>query len=165
VVAAWLVAATGACGYKVASVNRPKVGFRTVCVVPLENKTTAFEVEQILTRSLVHSLVEKSGYQVVNQPAQADALFSGSVLYLTATPVIFAQETFGSTYLVTLNAKVQLQDRQTGKVIFKNDNYVFREQYQINVDVKNFFTELNPALERIAADFASSVVSTLMEGF
>ena len=44
-------------------------------------------------------------------------------------------------------------------------SYLFREQYVINVDVRNFFSELNPALGRIADDFAASVVTTVLESF
>ena len=57
------------------------------------------------------------------------------------------------------------REQQSGKILFKNDEYIFREQYIINVDVKNFFSELNPALGRIADDFAASVVTTVLEGF
>ena len=42
---------------------------------------------------------------------------------------------------------------------------MFRDQYVINVDVENFFSELNPALERIGQDFAASVVVGILEGF
>ena len=42
-----------ACGYRVASRNRVAPNIRTIAVLPFENETTTFEVEQILTRSLV----------------------------------------------------------------------------------------------------------------
>ena len=139
--------------------------FHTLAVLPLENKTTTSEVEQILTRSLVRAFVEKSSYRVINDPSQADAVLRGVVSRLSASPVIFRRGTFGSTFLVTLQAQVELQDQRSGKVLYKNDGYIFREQYQINVDVENFFSELNPALGRVAGDFASSVVTTLLESY
>ncbi len=154
-----------ACGYRVASTNRLDPNIRKISVLPLKNETTTFEVEQILTRALVRAFVERSSLVMVNEPSDADAVLTGVVSALNANPVVFGQETFGSTFLVTLNARVELRDRKTGKVLFKNDNYVFREQYVINVDVKNFFSELNPALGRIAEDFSSSVVSTILEGY
>ncbi len=152
------------CGYKTASASRSLKG-QSIAVVPLLNKTTTFEVEQILTRAVVRSLVEKSSYRIVQDPSQADVVLRGEILSVMATPVIFGRETFGTAFLVALNAKVELKDRRTGKLLFKNDNYLFREQYEINADVKSFFSELNPALERIAADFGSSVVSTILEDF
>lgn len=153
------------CGYRVASRNRILPSVTTLSILPLENETTTFEVEQILTRSLVQAFVERSGIRIVNDPGQADAVLKGVVSGLTATPVTFGRETFGSTFLVSLNARVEIVEQRTGKVLFKNDHYVFREQYVINVDVKNFFSELNPALDRMARDFASSVVMTFLEGY
>lgn len=153
------------CGYRVASKNRISMKIRTLSVLPLENETTTFEVEQILTRSLARAFVERSRIRVINDPSRADAVLKGVVSSVRAIPLTFGQETFGSTFLVTLRARVELQDQRTGDVLFKKDNYVFRDQYVINVDVKNFFSELNPAIGRIASDFASSVVTTILEGY
>jgi len=153
-----------ACGYKTAAATRSLKG-QSIAVEPLINRTTTFEVEQTLTRAVVRNLVEKSSYRVVQDPSRADVVLRGEILSVMATPVIFGRETFGTAFLVTLNAKVELKDRKTGKLLFKNDSYLFREQYEINADVKSFFSELNPALERMASDFASSVVSTVLEDF
>ena len=163
--AAVFLGAISGCGYRVASKNRLSPQFRTLAVLPLENKTTTSEVEQILTRSLVRAFVEKSAYQLINDPSKADAVLRGVVSGLRASPVIFRRGTFGSTFLVTLQAQVELEDQRSGEILYKNDGYIFREQYQINVDVENFFSELNPALGRVAGDFASSVVTTLLESF
>ncbi len=160
-----LLATQVACGYKVASNNRNAPDIGTLAVLPLENKTTTFEVEQILTRSLVRAFIEKSSYDVVSDPSQADAVFQGVISQVSANPVIFGEQTFGSTFLVTVVGRVELRERETSKLLFENNNFIFREQYVINVDVRNFFSELNPALERIADDFASSVVTTILEGF
>jgi hypothetical protein len=153
------------CGYRVASKIRLPTRITAIAVLPFENETTTFKVEQVLTQSVIRALVEKSSYWVTRDPAEADGILQGVISRVTANPVIFGEETFGSTFLVTLNARVELRERQTGKILFKNDEYIFREQYIINVDVKNFFSELNPALARIADDFGSSVVTTILEGF
>jgi hypothetical protein len=50
-------------------------------------------------------------------------------------------------------------------VLFSNNQYIFREQYIVNIDVKNFFSEMNPALDRIATDFAAAVVASIVDGF
>ena len=154
-----------ACGYKVATQNRVAPDIGTLAIEPLENRTTTFEVEQILTRSLVRTFVQKSSYDVVSDSSQADAVFRGTISQVSANPVIFGEETFGSTFLVTLVGRVELRERETAKLLYENNDFIFREQYVINVDVRNFFSELNPALGRIADDFASSVVTTILETF
>ncbi len=159
------LAALVGCGYKSAASQRMDWGVRTLAVLPLENRSTTYEVEQILTRQLVHALVEKSSFKIVSDASQADAVLSGSVIRLTANPVIFGPATLGSTFLVTMGVQVELKDRTTGRILYSNNSYVFREQYQINPDVENFFSERNPAIERIAGDFANAVVTTILEAF
>jgi len=159
----WLLLIAG-CGYRVASRTRVNQS-RSIAVVPLDNTTTFFEVEQILTRALVRELVESTGYEVENRPERAEAVIEGVVTRLNARPVTFGSSSFGSTFLVTLQLSIRVTERASGRILFENPSFVFREQYVINVDVENFFTELNPALERIASDAASSVVTTLRESF
>lgn len=164
-VALALLLVTLSCGYRVATKNRLSPSFRSVAVVPLTNETTTFEVEQILTRALVHELVQRSDFDVRNDASQAEAVLEGSVFRLSANPVTFGRAAFGSTFLVTLHARVALKERQTGRILFQNNNYIFREQYVISNEVETFFSELNPALDRIGKDFAASVVSTILEDF
>ena len=160
-----VLTAFSGCGYRVASSNRLPIGITAIAVLPFENETTTFKVEQMLTQSVIRAFVERSPYRVTRDPADADSILQGVIFRVTANPVIFGEETFGTTFLVTLHARVELKERRTDKVLFKNDGYIFREQYIINVDVENFFSELNPALGRIADDFGSSVVTTVVEGF
>ncbi len=165
VLAVVIVAGLSAGCYKPASSNRLPLDIGSVAVTPLVNETSFFAVEQILTRSLARSFVEKTRYRVVSQAGEADAVMSGAISRLSASAVTFGSGSFGSTFLVTLTARVELKDRRSGKVLFKNDRFTFREQYVISADIQNFFSEENPALERIASDFASSVVTSVLEGF
>ncbi len=160
-----LALAAGACGYRVASHNRIQRPFHTLLVKPLENQTTSYEIEQILTRSLVSEFVKRTDYSIVEDESRADAVLEGSVTRVTVSPVTFARSAFASTFLVTVYAAVRLKDEKSGKVLFSNNRYIFREQYIVNVDVKNFFSEMNPALHRIADDFAASVVGSIVDGF
>jgi hypothetical protein len=40
----------------------------------------------------------------------------------------------------------------------------FEGEYELSDDPESFFNEENPAVERIAKDFAQTVISTIMEG-
>lgn len=154
-----------ACGYRAASKNRLDTGHKLIAVVPLENRTSTFEVEQILTGSLVREFIQRSNYELVNDPETADWELGGAVLQVRVSPVAYVQASFGSTFLVTLRASIYLMDRNSREFLYQNNSYIFREQYVINIDLENFFTELNPALRRIADDFASSVVTSIVEAF
>ena len=154
-----------ACGYRAVSHNRLPPSIQSIAVMPLENQTSFFEVEQILTQALQRAFVERSEYRVVNDSSKADAVLKGTVSQMSANPVLFGGDIFGSTFLVTLSASIELRERRTGKILFENDQYIFREQYVINADIESFFSELNPAVRRIARDFASSVAVTIIENF
>ena len=86
-------------------------GPKSIAVVALENRTGTFEVEQILTGALIREFVQRSDYKVVNDPGDADWEMGGSVLLVRVSPVAFGQASFGSTFLVTLQASIYLQDR------------------------------------------------------
>ena len=60
--------------------------------------------------------------------------------------------------------KVSLTSK-TGKVLWDNPNYMYREQYQVSRDTSSFFDESNPAFLRVAREFAKSLVSNMMEAY
>jgi len=53
----------------------------------------------------------------------------------------------------------------SGHVLFENQNYSFRQQYQVSREVTSFFEEGTPALQRLSQDFARTLVSDILEGF
>jgi hypothetical protein len=102
---------------------------------------------------------------VIDNPSRADFVLDGVISRVRVSPVTFGRGSFASAFLVTLQARVRFLNRNTGEILYQNNAYIFREQYVINVQIENFFSELNPALDRISEDFASSVVSSIMEDF
>ena len=167
-------AAWGAgCGYHVAgrSNSLPK-SIHVIAVPALENKTTSYRIEQRLTTATVHEFLAKTSYRVVPDPASGDAVLRGKVLSLEAVPLLFDTATGRATaMLVTLKCEITFEERETGKVLYHTDNFVFRNQYEISTDpgnpdsVKNFFEEQDPALDRMARDFAERLVAAIVENY
>jgi hypothetical protein len=58
-----------------------------------------------------------------------------------------------------------LEESGTKRVIYQNDNYLFRQPYEISTDPAKFFDEQGPALERMSRDFAARLVSDVLENF
>jgi hypothetical protein len=50
-------------------------------------------------------------------------------------------------------------------VLYRNDALSFREQYQSTQDLSGFIREDQPAVQRIARDFAQTVVGDMLESF
>lgn len=155
------------CGYHVAgrtTLLPPNV--KTIAVVALENHTNQYRIEQRLTEALVRELLARTSFRVVPDPKQADAVLRGSILSLDANAVVF-DSTSGrtTTMLLTMRCEVTLQERETQKMLYRNDNFLFRDEYQITTDLKSFFQERDPALDRMARAFAERLVATVVEGF
>jgi outer membrane lipopolysaccharide assembly protein LptE/RlpB len=161
------------CGYHVAgrSDSLPK-SIHTIAVPALENKTNSYRIEQRLTTATVHEFLAKTSYRVVADPADGEAVLRGKVLSLEAVPLLFDTATGrATTMLVTLKCEVTFEERATGKILYHTDDFVFRNQYEISTDannpnsLKNFFEEQDPALDRMAKDFAARLVAAVVENY
>jgi outer membrane lipopolysaccharide assembly protein LptE/RlpB len=161
------------CGYHVAGRSEalPK-SIHVIAVPALENKTSSYRIEQKLTSATIHEFLAKTSYRVVSDPANGDAVLRGKVLSLEAVPLLFDTATGRATaMLITVKCEVTFEERETGKVLYHTDNFVFRNQYEISTDVtnpnaiKSFFEEQDPALDRLAQDFATRLVSAVTENY
>jgi outer membrane lipopolysaccharide assembly protein LptE/RlpB len=161
------------CGYHVAgrSDSLPKT-IHVIAVPALENKTTSYRIEQRLTTATVHEFLAKTSYRVVPDPANGDAVLRGKVVSLEAVPLLFDTKTGrATTMLITLKCEITFEERETGKVLYHTDNFIFRNQYEISTDVndpssiKDFFEEQDPALDRMAQDFAARLVAAVIENY
>lgn len=166
--ASLLASALGSgCGYHVAgrSSALPK-SIHVIAVPALENKTASYRIEQKLTTATVHELLAKTSYRVVPDPANGDAVLRGKVLSLEAAPLLFDAATGrATTMLVTVKCEITFEERESGKILYHTDNFLFRNQYEISMDVKSFFEEQDPALDRLAQDFAARLVAAVTENY
>ena len=60
---------------------------------------------------------------------------------------------------------MRLEDLHSHKVLFSNNNYIFREQYQVNESPSALFEEDKPALDRLSRDLARTLVTAILETF
>jgi len=159
--------AATACGYKTtAKATRLPTGLHTIAIPGFVNQTQTYRVEQILTGAVVREFVSRTHYRVLNEEsADADAVLHGTVVSTELAPVTYDSRTGrASSGLVTVNLRVSLVDRK-GKILFENQNYRFREQYQISREISSFFEEESPAVERMSRDFARTLVSSILEAY
>jgi outer membrane lipopolysaccharide assembly protein LptE/RlpB len=162
-----LVLLLAGCGYHVTgrSDALPK-SIHVIAVPALENKTTSYRIEQRLTAATVHEFLAKTTYRVISDPASGDAVLRGKVLSLEAVPLLFDTATGrATTMLVSVKCEVTFEERETGKVLYHTDNFLFRNQYEISTEVKSFFEEQDPALDRLAQDFAARLVAAVTENY
>jgi lipopolysaccharide assembly LptE-like protein len=193
------------CGYHVAgrTSELPK-SIHVIAVPAMENKTTTFKIEQKLTAAAIHEFLAKTTYKIVSDPNGGDAVLTAKVVSLEVLPLLFQSTTTttkttpgqtpqpnaqtpspqiaqATAMTVTMRCEVTFTERDTDKVLYHTDNFVFRNQYQLastgidpttglpitptKAQVESFFQEGDPALDRMARDFASRLVSAVLENF
>lgn len=157
----------GGCGYHVAGrAARLPETWKTIAIPAFVNKTTRYRIEQRLTEAVIREFITRTKYRIVQDQGSADAVLHGDVVSIETAPVLFNSTTGEvTTMLVTVHVKVELDDNSTHKTVYKNDDVVFRNEYQISSDVQSFFQEEGPALQRMARDFAAQLVSNVVENF
>lgn len=159
--------AAGGCGYHVAghSSNLP-TDWTTIAVPTFKNDTVQYRIEQLFTEAVIREFITRTKYHVVSDPQSADAVLHGEILSIDTSPILFNANTGQvTTMLVTVHARVVLQGAKSEKPVYQNKDMVFRSEYQIPSDVNTFFQQEDPALQRMAHDFASGLVANILEGF
>jgi outer membrane lipopolysaccharide assembly protein LptE/RlpB len=156
-----------ACGYHVAGrVTGAPAEWHTIAIPAFKNDTTHDRIEQRFTEAVIREFISRTKYRVVQDPTSADAVLHGEILQIDTSPVLFNATTGEVTaMLVTVQAKVELDDAVSKKPVYQNADMTFRDEYQISSDPQSFFNEEDPALGRMSRDFASHCVATSLEGF
>ncbi len=156
-----------ACGYHtVGKGNVLPDHVKTIAIPAFLNETQTYKLEQMLTGAVVREFTTRANYRIVpNADDDTDATLRGTVLSAATAPSTYDATTGRvASVLVTVNMKVALTGRD-GRMLYENEQYQFREQYQVSQGFASFFQEDTPALERLSQDFARTLVSNILEGF
>jgi lipopolysaccharide assembly LptE-like protein len=156
-----------ACGYHVAGkTSQLPSEWSTIAVPAFKNDTTRYRIEQRFTEAVIREFISRTKYRIIQDTAGADGVLYGEIVSIETNPVLFNSTTGEvTTMIVTVHTKVRLMDNFTSKAVYQNADMVFRDEYQISTDVPSFFEEQSPALGRMSRDFASRLVSNVMENF
>ena len=138
----------------------------TIAVPAFANKTSSYRLEQRLTGAVIHEFLARTAYRVISDPASADAVLHGEVSSIESVVATYDSITGrATTMLVTVHIRVWLVNSDDKKELYRNNDFVFRQPYEISTDVASFFDEQSPALERLSGDFARQLVSAILEKF
>ncbi|MGH9456693.1 MAG: LPS assembly lipoprotein LptE [Thermoanaerobaculia bacterium] len=159
---------TAACGYAlVGRANFLPPEIQTIQVPAFVNRTTRVELEQRVTQAVAEEMVSRGRLRLVSVASDADAILRGVIQSFGISPVSFDAEGRATRYQTIVTAAIELVDHREGKdtVLWKNDQYIFREAYDIDPGAADAFDQETRAIQQIAERFAESVVASLLEGF
>jgi hypothetical protein len=158
-----LVLDAAACGYRLSgSVQPPPDGISSLGIPTFTNQTRQFKLEQRITKAVLKEFATRTRIPISSRANGVEAVLVGEIKDLRSSPEAFGTDAFGSAFLVTVQISVKLVRLKDNAVIYENPDYVFREHYVLNSKVTQFFSEENPALERLAHDFAAGLASTIL---
>lgn len=159
------------CGYSLAGRGSFLPAYiRNIGVPPFTNSTSVFDVDRRVTEHVRAELTGRGKYKVFPTEAGNDAVLTGEISSIAVAPVSFNQQQQASRYALIMSARVEFKDLKTGKVLWSNPALQFREEFEPSTgtsvsDASAFFGQDKDALDRMATEFARSVVSALLEAF
>jgi hypothetical protein len=165
------VISSAGCGYTLAGRGSflPET-IRTIGVPLFTNTTPVFDVERRLTERVRSEFIGRGNYRVLPEAAGADAVLTGEITSITLTPSSFNEQQQATRYSIVVTTRLEFRDVKADKVLWSNPAWQFREEYELSnvasaTDVNAFFGQEANALDRIAQNFARSVVSAILEAF
>ncbi|HEX5474919.1 MAG TPA: LPS assembly lipoprotein LptE [Vicinamibacterales bacterium] len=159
------------CGYSLAGRGSFLPPYIQRIGVPLfANHTPVFDVERRITERVRSELLGRGKYAVVPDTTGVDAILTGDITSITITPSAFDDQQQATRYVLTLVANLEFKDLKANKVLWSNPAMQYREEYDVTTatsatDPNAFFGQDVNALDRIATEFARSVVSAILEAF
>jgi len=159
-----LISLGAGCGYKVSGSGKylPEE-LKTVAIPDFDNKTTKAEAEQFVTYAIRDEFIKRSSMKLVDRTDQADALLEGEITRFSVKPLSYSYIGSANQYTVSITLKVTFTNLKTNGIIYRNNNMVFTEDYEI--ESGDFFSQETEAIEKIAGQFARGIVSALLENY
>ena len=149
--------------YKPVTKNQLPKHIRTVAVPAFQNTALRYKIEHRFTDAVMNELIRRGrGLRVQSERKGADAVVDGVVKSFEFGGVLLDDRGRARIFEVTIRVAVTVRDQVENRVLYDNQNYVFRGEFEFANDPRNFFSEEDPAVQRMARSFAESIVSTLI---
>jgi len=130
-----------------------------------EARALRYRVSSRFTEAVSKEIIRRGGgLKVQGATEGADAVVEGTVRDFSFSGVLLDREGRARVYEITIVSAVTIRDLKENKVLYDNQNFIFRDSFEFSSDPRSFFNEEDPAVDRIARAFSESVVSTIVNG-
>src|SRR6185295_5726829 len=151
--------------YKPVTKNQLPSRIKTVAVpaFQLESQALRYKIGSRFTDAVMRELVHRGrGLRVQGDRDGADAVIEGVIRGFNFSGVLLDDKGRARIFEITITAAVTVRDQTENRVLYDNQNFVFRGEYEFASDPRSFFNEEDPAVLRMSRSFAESIVSTLI---
>ena len=140
---------------------------KTVAVPPFqfEARGLRYRVESRFTEAVSREIIRRgNGLKVQGSRTGADAVLEGTIRDFSFSGVLLDSSGRARVYEVTIVTAVTIRDLHENKILYDNQNFIFRDSFEFTSDPRSFFNEEDPAVERMSRAFAESAVSAFVNG-
>jgi len=124
-----------------------------------------YRVESRFTAAVTREIIRRGGgLKVQGSLTGADAVLEGTIRNFTFSGVLLDAEGRARVYEVTIVTAVTIRDLKENKILYDNQNFIFRDSFEFSADPRSFFNEEDPAVERMARAFSEAAVSVFING-
>jgi hypothetical protein len=140
-------------------------GIETLAIPTFRNPSLRYRVEQRFTDAVTREVLRRARrLRITSDQQNADAILTGEIKDMRSSGALLDDTGRTRMFEVVVVAAITLRTNKPPKVVFDNQRMVFRGEFELSDDPESFFNEEDPAVDRIAKAFATSVVSTILEG-
>jgi len=154
------------CGYKTAGKGKSlPADIKTIAIPVFQNSSLKYRVEQRFTQAVIDEVLKRGrALRVTSRPEDADAVMSGDIRSFRASGSLLDDLGRTRVWDVRIILSVTVRDQRSHRILYQNSRVAFEGEYELSDDPQSFFNEENAAVDRIAKDFAQTIISTILEG-
>ncbi len=124
-----------------------------------------YRIASRFTEAVSKEIIKRGrGLKIQGAREGADAVIEGTIRNFSFSGVLLDREGRARVYEVSVVVAVTIRDLDEGRILYDNQNFIFRDSFEFSEDPRSFFNEEDPAVERMSRAFAESVVSAIVNG-
>lgn len=130
-----------------------------------EPRGLRYRVGSRFTEAVSREIIRRgNGLKVQGTTEGADAVVEGTIRDFSFSGVLLDRQGRARVYEITIISAITIRDLKEQKILYDNQNFIFRDSFEFSEDPRSFFNEEDPAVQRIARAFSESVVSAIVNG-
>lgn len=138
---------------------------KVIGIPPFKNSTERPQLDQRISEALINEFVKRAKVDAIPSSRGTDAVLEGTIESFRSSPVTFSPTGRSERVEVTVTARIRLVQASPEKVLWAQNHFIFREQYDLPESATAQSDREILAIEEIADGFARAVVTSILEGF
>jgi outer membrane lipopolysaccharide assembly protein LptE/RlpB len=152
------------CGYRLAGRGRNlPAAAQTIAIPEFKNDSRQSRAARFVTAAIREEFIARTRLRLGESTEKADLLLDGRISAFETVPLSYSDHGASQHFEVRITVNVRLIDMKKNELFYEGTGLGFREIYE--AVGSDFFSQAAGAQGKIAANFAASVVSSILNNF